>query len=472
MPLKQMILGLIAGYDALVLVYFLVLNGTYIAMNFVSFVSVRSYVSEMQAVRYEEIFQSSFYQPISVLSPAYNEEATVVSAVQSLLQLKYPEFEVVVINDGSKDKTLELLIEAYKLKKIPRTYAKKIDFKPIRGIYSSKDFPELIVIDKENGGKADALNAGITVSKYPLFCTLDADSLLERDCLLKVSRPFIENPDVIAVGGIVRIANGCDIQHGEVMHIGVAKSGLVRFQIIEYLRAFLFGRVGWATINALLVISGAFGLYKKKTVLEAGGYDTHNVGEDMELVVRLHRHMRYTRQKYRIVFVPDPVCWTEAPEDFKTLGKQRSRWQQGLKEALMNSKQMLLNPRYGAVGLLAMPFFFFMEMLGPVIEFTGYFVFLASWYFGLVSPFYALMFLGAAILLGVVLSTGSLVLEEMTFRRYPRLRDVLILFAYSILENFGYRQLHAWWRMKGLINSLTGKHSWGEMERKGFASVK
>lgn len=469
MPLRQTVLELIVGYNVFVLAYFLLLNGTYIAMNFISFASVRSYESEMQAVRYEEIFRSSFYQPISVLSPAYNEEPTIVSAVQSLLQLRYPEFDVIVINDGSTDKTLDVLIEAYSLKKIPRTYAKKIDFEPIKAIYASPDFPELIVIDKVNGGKADALNAGITVSTYPLFCTLDADSLLERDCLLKVSRPFIEHPDVVAVGGIVRIANGCDIRYGEVVNVGIPKSGLARFQVVEYLRAFLFGRVGWASINALLVISGAFGLYKKQTVLEAGGYKTHSVGEDMELVVRMHRYLRSIKRKYRIVFLPDPVCWTEVPEDLKTLGKQRSRWQQGLAEALSSNRRMLLNPRFGAVGLLAMPFFFFMEMLGPVVEFTGYFVFLASWYFGLVSPFFALLFLGAAILLGVVLSTGSLVLEEMTFRRYPRLSDILVLFVYSVLESFGYRQLHTWWRLRGLVRSLTGKHSWGEMERKGFA---
>lgn len=465
---KQIIINIIFAYDIIILIFFLILNGTYILMNLISFFSIRRYVSEMKAIDLHRIFRSTFYLPVTVISPAHNEEPTIVASTKSLLQLKYPEFEIIVVNDGSSDNTLAELQRAFKLRAILRTFIGKIPHQPIRAIYKSDDYPELVVIDKENGGKADSLNAGINVSRYPVFCTLDADSILERDCLLKIMRPFIEDPTVAAVGGIVRIANNCVIKEGEVLEVRIPKSSLARFQVNEYLRAFLFGRVGWSVLNALLVISGAFGAYKKAPVVEAGGYRTDTIGEDMELVVHLHQFMREQKRPYHIVFIPDPVCWTEAPEDLKTLDKQRSRWQQGLKESLFLHIKMLLNPRFGLVGMAAMPFFFFMELWGPLVEFSGYFIFVLSIYFRLVDYIFAFYFFLVAFVLGVVLSVGSLVLEELSFRRYPRVTDLIILFFYAFLENFGYRQLHAWWRLKGLKNAFFGGGLWGEMKRKGL----
>lgn len=466
--MKEIALDLVQKYNWLVLLYFLGINGTYILLSILSFFGIKRYLGERRATELEKVFQSTFFKPISIIVPAYNEEETIAESVKSLLQLQYPEHEVVVVNDGSKDNTVEVLIERYKMVKAPITYPVQIDCKRIKQIYISPEHTNLILIDKENGGKGDALNAGINVARYSLVCSIDADSLLESDALLKVVRPFLENPNTVAVGGIVRIANGCKVKSGEVVEVGMPKNSLARFQNVEYLRAFLFGRVGWDVLNAMLIISGAFGLFSKAAVVESGGYRNDTVGEDMELVVRLHRVMRKKKRKYRITFIPDPVCWTEVPEKLKILSRQRNRWQRGLMDSMLLNIKMLFNPRYGTAGLLAMPFFFFFEMLGPMVEFTGYIVFFVSWYFNIISFAFAVLFLAVAIVLGIVLSVGSLVLEELSFRRYPKILHLVILFAYAVLENFGYRQLNTWWRFKGCLDHILGKKGWGKMERKGF----
>lgn len=470
--MKEIALDLIQKYNWLVLLYFLGINGTYILLNILSFFAIKRYLEERKTTELKKLFQSTFFEPISIITPAYNEEETIAQSVKSLLQLQYPQHEVVVVNDGSQDKTLQVLVERYKMVKAPITYPMQLDCKKIKQIYVSPEYTNLVLIDKENGGKGDALNAGINVAHYPLVCSIDADSLLESDALLKVVRPFLENPSVVAVGGIVRIVNGCKVRSGEVIEVGIPKNSLARFQTVEYLRAFLFGRTGWDILNGMLIISGAFGLFSKAAVVECGGYRNDIVGEDVELVVRLHRIMRKKKRKYRITFIPDPVCWTEVPEKLKILSRQRNRWQRGLMDSMLLNIKMLFNPKYGTVGLFAMPFFFFFEMLGPIVEFTGYIVFFASWYFNIVSFAFAILFLAVAIVLGIVLSVSSLVLEELFFRRYPKIFHLLILFAYAVLENFGYRQLNTWWRFKGCLDHILGKKGWGKMERKGFQAVK
>ena len=434
-----------------------------------AFPIVKNYVHEIETIELKRIFETTLFYPISVITPAHNEAETISESVKSFLQLEYPQFEVIVVNDGSTDETIEVLKKQFNLKKSYRTVLQQIKTKPIRQLYTSTDYPELVVVDKENGGKADSLNAGINVSRYPLVCILDADSILERSSLLKASRPFIERPETVISGGIVRIANGCRIEAGEVLSVGLPKDRLVKFQVVEYLRAFLFGRVAWSYFNALLIVSGAFGIFKKSVVIEVGGYNPKTVGEDMELVVRTHRILRKKKRPYRITFVPDPVCWTEAPTQIAYLGKQRNRWQRGLFDSLFFNRQMIFNPRYGIVGLGAMPFFLLMEFFGPLVEFSGYFVFALSVYFHLVHLLFTILFLLVAIGLGVILSVGSLVLEELTFHRYPKVSDVVNLYAYGFLENFGYRQAHTWWRVRGIIERLLGKESWGEMKRESFS---
>ena len=339
----------------------------------------------------------------------------------------------------------------------------------MRQVFRSRRHPNLWVIDKENGGKADALNAGLNYCQTLLFCAMDADSLIEPEALIRIVRPFLEDATTVAAGGLLRIANGCKVSQGRVIEVGMPKSFLAQLQVLEYLRAYFLGRMGWDALDATLVISGAFGIFKRSVVVEAGGYATDTVGEDMELVVRLHRHCRENDIPYRIHFVPDPVAWTECPESMAVLGRQRDRWQRGLFQSLTRHRTMLLNPKYGRAGMLAFPYFFFLEMMGPVIELMGYVSFTITVLAGRAEWPFVVAFLAVAIILGAALSLSSVALEELSFRRYPLLADLMRLFSLALLENFGYRQLSVWWRLKGTLSALRGVEGWGQMTRKGFS---
>lgn len=407
--------------------------------------------------------------PISLLVPGYNEELSIVQSVRSLLSLQYPAFEVVVINDGSKDGTLRVLKEAFALVETERFYDTPCPHQPIRAIYASPTQPRLVVVDKENGGKADALNAGVNVSRAPVLCAMDADSLLETDALLRACRPFIDEPEkTIAVGGTIRIVNGCRVSGGRVLEVRAPRRSLPLIQTVEYLRAFLMARLAWARIGCLMVISGAFGLFSRAAVIEVGGYSLGTVGEDMELIVKLHRRAREKKRDYRIGFVPEPVCWTEAPEDMAVLARQRARWHRGTLETFAKHRDMLFNPRYGRVGFIGMGHVLLTDVLGPIIEVIGYFLVPILWGLGILSTDYLLAFIAVTFSMGVVVSVGALALEEMELRRFPRGRDLWLLFATSIMENFGYRQLSNFWRLRGLWQWTQKSHGWGEMTRKGF----
>ena len=449
----------------LFLSYFAAVTCGYMLLFALALIEVRR---QLQAQVLEDLPRaySGLEPPVSILVPAYNEEATIATSVRSMLQLDYPEFEVIVVNDGSRDGTMEALRAAFALVPYPEAYWRRLEVKPVRGIYRSTRFPNLRVIDKENGGKADALNAGINASRCPLFCGVDADSILERASLRRVVGPFLEDPAVIASGGTVRVANGCTVSGGFLESVALPGRLLPLLQIVEYLRAFQFGRMGWSPLNAVLIISGAFGLFRKDTVVAAGGYRHDTVGEDMELVVRLHRKYRAAGRKYRIVFVPDPICWTEAPESLRVLRSQRTRWQRGLSESLTLNLGLAFSRRGGTPGWLAFPFMALFEWLGPVIEVTGYGLMLAGLAAGLVSASALGAFLLLAIGLGIMLSVCALLLEELSFHIYLRPRDLAVLAAAAVLENFGYRQLIALWRLEGLWKWAIGsKARWGEMTR-------
>ena len=316
------------------------------------------------------------------------------------------------------------------------------------------------------GRTSDASNAGINGARFPLFCPLDADTILERSSLKLLVQPFLEDPRTIATGGTVRIANGCDVSGGFLTRVGLPRNPLALFQIMEYLRAFLFGRVGWSAMDALPLISGAFGLFHKESVVVVGGYRHDTLGEDMELVMRLHRHFRLQDKPYRITFSADAVCWTEAPESLKVLKRQRVRWQRGLMDSLWMNRELFFHPKSRLVGWLALPFLLIFEGIGCVIEVFGYAAMIFGFAFGLISleSFGAFMLL--AIGLGLLLSFTSLLLEEITFHTYPKFRHLLVLFAIAFLENFGYRQLTTIWRFEGLIQWLRGSEAeWGEMTR-------
>lgn len=448
------------------LAYFVGINVGYLAQNIIAAFGIRRYLQTASQYEAENAF-SALDIPISLVVPAFNESASIITSVKALLQLEYPQYELIVVNDGSTDDTLQKLIDEFGLRKFPEAYRARVACKEVRGIYKSTRIGNLRVIDKVNGGnKADASNAGINACRYPLVCVVDADSVLQTDSLHRVVRPFLEDPTTVAVGGTVRISNGCTVRQGFLEKIALPSNFLALVQVVEYLRAFLFGRMGWSPINGLLIISGAFGLFHKETLVEAGGFNSDAVGEDMELILRLHRLMKDKGKPYRITFVPDPVCWTDAPANLRDLKSQRVRWQHGLGQALFMNKSLIINPRGGAVSWVAIPFYMVFELFGPIIEVAGYLFILICGFMGWLAWPEALIFLGLAIGLGVLLSTSAIMLEELSFHMYPKFSQLALLYLIAIVENFGFRQLTAIWRLQGLIRWIRGgKHKWEPLTR-------
>jgi cellulose synthase/poly-beta-1,6-N-acetylglucosamine synthase-like glycosyltransferase len=459
-------------YSGFMMLYLFGINSYYLILTIAGFWRTLRAVQELQRPDQRRLLRSPLTPPVSVLAPAFNEEASVVENVRSLLMLDYPLFEVIIVNDGSKDRTLDRLIGAFELKPSARSFEYTLACKPIRAVYESSAYPNLVVIDKLNGGKADALNSGLNLALYPLFCAIDADSILESDALLRLVRPFLEAPGItIAAGGVIRVANGCDIQAGRVRKVQLVRRALPLIQIVEYLRAFLFGRMGWSTSNSLLVISGAFGLFDKRTAVQAGGYATDTVGEDMELVVRMHRYLHDRKQRYHIGFVPDPICWTEVPESIRVLRSQRTRWHRGLIDTLWRHRSMMFRPRYGMVGLVALPGFAVFEMLSPMVELSGYILLPLLLALGYLDPSYAVAFIVLSVLYSILVSVLAVLLEDLTFQRYPHPADVALLVGAAVLEHFGYRQLTVWWRVRAFWEFWRGDLSWGVMERRGVGTA-
>lgn len=451
--------------------YFFLVNSGYMILMLLAVYSLSRYMGTKQILEHMIDRRGSFAPSISILAPAYNEQETITESVRSFLMLNYPSFEVIVINDGSKDETLQRLKETFRLEPTEILYDSRLSGTKVRGAYRSQWHPNLLVVDKENGGKADALNIGIGFSQYEIFCTVDSDSILESDALLKVAAPFKESPDkVVASGGTVRVVNGTRIKHGRVENIALPKKPIVLMQVIEYTRAFLCGRIGWNAINSTLVISGAFGLFSRSAVLDAGGYTPNCIGEDMELIIRLHRHCRDVDRPYSIVFVPDPVCWTEAPSDLVSLGKQRDRWQRGLADTIRRHRSLLFNFKYGPVGVMALPYFLFVELLGPVFEVGSLIAILLSIFFGKFDIQILGIFFCASILYGAVLSLSSILIEEIYFSKYNRPRQLLVLMIYCLIESLWFRQLSTFWRLRGLFKYIKGDHAWGHLTRSGFGA--
>ncbi len=458
-------------FDAGILLYFLAINTLYLGFSIVSFFLLIDHRRRWTSLRFGAVMQSPATPGISIIAPAHNEEASIAHSVRALLLVNYPQFEVIVVNDASTDRTLRTLVTEFELMRAPGAYQQSIPTRAIRGTYRSLENPDLVVIDKDHGGKADALNAGINAARHPLVCVIDADSLLEPQALLHAALPFVEDPDTLATGGIVRIANGCRVEAGRVVQIDLPNSWLARFQVVEYLRAFLSGRVAMSAANAMLIISGAFGVFRRDALLEVAGFRHDTIGEDMEIVARLHRHWRKSGRRYRIVFQPQPVCWTEVPETLSILRNQRNRWQRGTCQVLGFHAGMIGNPRYGAVGLLAMPFFLIFEAAGPLIEVVGYVVTILAVWLGVIDRVFAELVFLTAVAFGAVISLAAVLLEEVSFRRYPKVSQLLMMAALGVIENFGYRQLTSWWRLIGITDYLLNKKAWGAMTRRGISTL-
>lgn len=465
--ISYLIDGVIFFYIA-VGVYYGVLNGVYTLLLSIAFLSVIRRGSHAKYTEDQLWLYSNETPPISILIPACNEEKVILRTVASALAQEYALFEVIVINDGSQDQTLKLLIETYALQKTDQLYRNILETEAIQGFYYNKQYPNLLVVDKVKGGKADALNSGINISHYPYFCSVDADSILDTFALLKIMVQVVESKvPVIACGGDVRVLNGMDRPEIQGTRPDLPESSLAMFQIVEYLRSFLFGRIGWNALGGSMILSGAFSLFLKEAVLKVGGYDRKQVSEDLEIVLKLHRLYTHEKRPYKIDYALDAICWTEVPEKMGQLGRQRRRWQVGLLQACWTHRGMIFNPKYKIIGLISLPYFLLLESTGALIELFGFVVMTLAYCFGLLSVDYFILFILLALVYGTFLSFAAILLEEMTIKRYPSLGHLVRLLLYGTLEHFGYRQINAWWRLQGMFQYLFTAYSWEYVHKSG-----
>jgi cellulose synthase/poly-beta-1,6-N-acetylglucosamine synthase-like glycosyltransferase len=453
--------------------YYLASNVGYLAMLLIALKTSAAHQRRLESHRLQWIADSPLAPPVTMIAPARNEESSIRIAVRNLLDLDYAELEVIVVNDGSEDRTLDEMREEFRLRLVRAVYVPEMKSAAVRGLYRSGVDPRLLVIDKEPGGsKADAVNAGLNAATSPYVCVVDADSVLERDALLRIMLPILADPKrVVAVGGIIRVLNGSEIAKGQLCRARLPRKSIEVIQVIEYLRAFLIGREAWAQGNMLMIISGAFGVFRTDLVRAVGGYRPNAIGEDFDLVARLHKHLLEKRADYRIQFVPDPMCWTEVPSDLKSLGQQRARWQKGLLDVLLLTRGMLFRPRYGRVGFLALPYLWLFEFAAPVLEILGIVTMVLAAVLGVLSRAFFLQFLVFGYAFATVISIGSVLQEEITYKRYNDWQDVMRLVSYCFLEHFPYRQMHMLWRLQGIWQYLRGDFAWSSPKRKGLQSA-
>lgn len=475
------------SFEWFVIGYFLIINSIYLVLTVLAAVDFTRHLRRIPFAGHNDVFANPLTPGVSIVVPAHNEEAGIVDSVRAMLSLRFPLFEIIVVDDGSTDETFLRLHEAFDLVEVPRRLTGNLPTHgEIQSVHVPRNGEPVVVVRKVNAkSRADASNAGTNVAQYPLICMIDADSILEPESLLRVVKPFVDDPQhVVATGGVVRPANGCTIERGEVTQVRMPRRWLERIQVIEYLRSFLMGRTGWSSMQALLIISGAFGLFRRDLVLEVGGMDPNSMGEDAELVAKIHRHLRNQKiRDYRIVFVSEPVCWTETPTSLKVLARQRKRWSRGLAELVWKHKRMIFNPRYGRIGMVVMPYYLLFELLGPIVELVGFLTVttvIALWAVGevfnmhnwLINTDYAVLFALVSVGYGFLLSVAAMTVEEFSFHRMRSWRDLAVAFFASFLENVGYRQLHCWWRFKGLVWWVTrGDNAWGVMPRQGFGTT-
>ncbi|MCF8335328.1 MAG: glycosyltransferase family 2 protein [Bacteroidales bacterium] len=458
--------------DSLFLFYSVLIIGSYMVLWLVAGFILNRYMKEYKTTDHHKIINSPLAPEISLIAPCYNEGRSIVANIRALLNLHYNNYEVIVVNDGSTDNSLSEAIKAYELEQVHYFINERLKTRQIRGIYRSRNgaYHNLTVIDKENGGKADALNAGLNASNNPYVVCLDVDSIIEHDALLKLAYPFMKSHKkrLIAAGGVVHVANSCKIEEGRMILRRVPRKFLPRIQVVEYARAFLIGRMAWSRLNGLLLVSGAVGMFDREIVIESGGYLTSTVGEDMELVVRMRRHMYEKKIKHKVVYLPDPLLWTEVPADRSTLGRQRNRWTRGTMDTLFIHKKIFFNPRYGSMGLLGYPYWFFFEWLAPIVEVLGLIYFGVMAMLGAIHWPVFLILLIFIYLFAVTFSFFSILFNDLVFPSYERTGENLSLFLAAMAEPFVYHPLVAYWSIRGNISYLRGSSSWGVMTRSGF----
>jgi cellulose synthase/poly-beta-1,6-N-acetylglucosamine synthase-like glycosyltransferase len=453
--------------------YYLASNFAYLGMLLVALKTSAAHQRKLRSHDLKWVSKSPLAPPITLIAPAHNEEASIRVAVHNLLELDYPELEVIVVNDGSSDRTLDEMREEFLLRPVRLVYVAELKCAPVRALYRSSAHPRLLVIDKEAAGsKADAVNAGLNAATSPYCCVVDADSVLERDALLRIMLPVLADPKrVVAVGGIIRVLNGSELHNGNLRRVRLPRKSIEIIQVIEYLRAFLIGREAWGQGNMLTIISGAFGVFRTDLVRAIGGYRAKAIGEDFDLVARMHQHLLDKKADYHIHFVPDPMCWTEVPSDLRSLGRQRARWQKGLIDVLWLTRGMLFRRRYGRIGSFALPYLWLFEFAAPVIEILGIATILLAAALGVLSRTFFLQFLLFGYAFATIISIGSVLQEEVTYKRYNDWQDVVRLVSYCFFEHFPYRQMHMFWRLRGLWQYLRGNNTWAPLKRKGLQSA-
>lgn len=457
----------------LIMIYGISICLSYLFLGTVSAFHLIRYKKSNSFVDFNSLLSSPMAPGISIIAPAYNESKTIVDNINALLSLHYGVFEVIVVNDGSKDDSLEKVIKEYELEKVDFAVNHQLKTQEVRAVYRStnKAFRFLTVVDKENGGKADSLNVGLNISQYDYFVAIDVDSVIEPDALAKMIKPFLEESrgkQVIATGGAIYIANSCRIENGQIIDIEVPRNMLARFQVLEYTRAFLMGRIAWSRLNGLLLVSGALGLFNKNIAIKCGGYYPQTVGEDMELVVRMRRYMYDRKLKHSVKYIPDPLCWTEVPSTLRMLGRQRNRWTRGAMDTLWIHRKLFFNPKYGTLGLLGYPFWFFFEWMAPVVEVLGFTYMIVLIVMGSFNGYFFFFLFLFVYLFSVAFSFYSILYEEFTYHKYKRVEQIYRLLVTALVEPFSYHLLNVFWALTGNISFARGERNWGAMDRKGF----
>ncbi|WP_410496581.1 glycosyltransferase [Cellulosilyticum sp. ST5] len=438
--------------------------GLFTIMAYYHFKRYRHYKAFKQAL----VVEKGENIPVSIIVPAYNEAITITSTIRSLLASTYQQYEIIIVDDGSTDDTLRVLVEAFQMKKIFKPTLKAIETQPVIEVYGSEqEGVNLILIHKENGGKADCLNAGINYAQYDIFVGIDADCILQKDALKELIVPFIENKQTLAVGGNIKIANDVTFKEGEIVAKQKPKNLLVGFQMLEYKRAFLTSRIGWDFMNMNLIISGAFGAFQKSAVIEVGGYKTKTIGEDMELVMRLHSHFLKENRPYVIKQVADATCYTQAPDTIRGLGTQRKRWQKGLIQSLFSHPQLFLSWCWFGAKL----YYILFELISPLIEIFGIVLLVVLSLLDLVNVIYVLKLYVFLLVANAFVSIAALLLEVYAFKEKNNEKVIGRLILLSLIETMGYRQILSFYRLLGFLGHRKNGHKWGEIKRKAIKEL-
>ncbi len=446
--------------DYFALYYFLAINTFYAILIFTSFVALVKRFQNVKREKYEKLMRSESLPGISIIVPCYNEDSIILDSIHSLLSLSYPVKQVIIVNDGSTDKTMQKLTETFDLVELPHIFPDTLSTQPVKQVFHSRSQTDLFVIDKERGGKGDALNAGINCSITPLYLAVDADTLIEKDALLRMIRPFLEDPSIVAEGATIRLVNGSSFQFGKLDHFDMPKTMVESVQSVEYLRAFLFGRLGWNLLGGNVIVSGAFGLFDREAVLRCGGYNPNSVAEDIELTLDLTKRMRHTHKKNTTHFIPDPIAWTVGPRRWSTLGNQRIRWHKALIDTLYTHRNLIGNPKYGLTGLVALPYQLFGELLHPFIEVIAMVAIILGFSLGVIDSSFLILFLLATWGITLMMTLFAIGMEMVTFSSIKGIKPMLKVIRAAFFEHLGYRQCYIFWKIYAFYEWFTKPINW------------